>query len=885
MKKIVLLILLPLLLSAISINYGELGTPNLEISASVSPYQIEKGDSGTLKITISEVGGVDWAKDVVVEPYSDIGISISPSESSPVDIDKYGSATFTFDVKVGKDVSEGEKTIYVKVDYIDTGWMDIGEDYESKISTTTFKVIESQSNDNGYTSTPSTYYYDSKGYISVNSNVAAEVYIDGIYIGTTPITDYSVDSGNHIISVEKEGYDSNSKTIYVKSGKYYDINIPLSKSKAYLNIYSSPQDAKVYVDGHYEGTTPLYLTLTSGTHSIEVSKDDYYSYTNSFTLYSGDSKTISAELTPKFGYLTVYSLDGADVYIDENYAGHPPIIEYKLSIGNHNIKVNKNDYNAYSTDVYINSGDSKTISAELTPKFGYLAVYSYLGIPCDVYIDNKWIGSTPLSKYKISSGAHNIECKIGELPIYESSLHMDNGATKNIDVNITNSYAGYYLGGLLALITVGGLTGIIILRKKRKHNNTANNESDIISNSEKPNNIKNKPEMQNIQDFPSVLLNKYVPLAKLGEGGFAKVFKVKRKNDNKIIALKISNLDEKAKKLFIKEISAWKQLNHPNIVKLYNAYEEPIPHLEIELVEGIELNGKTINELSNYPKPMDEKTALDIIRGISKGLLHAHTKNIIHRDLKPNNILLSSGLIPKITDWGLAKIGTKSTTATTTKGLTLLYAAPEQLDEDMYGKTDKRTDIYQLGLIFYEFLTGKIPYDGTSPSIISMKVINPDLKPKPVSHYDKNLAKYDCIFEKLLAKKKEDRFQSVEEFLNSLNTLIELEKERAQLRESMEKTKTTMTKTTNKDELRKLQSKMVKQLCKNAILNAELNDKVELLNVLDDLNAIIKREDNKKELEGAIKHVEYLIKESIPLGRDTIDKLKVLINRIEKEWE
>ncbi|WP_367884224.1 hypothetical protein [Thermococcus sp. JCM 11816] len=94
---------------------------------------------------------------------------------------------------------------------------------------------------------------------------------------------------------------------------------------------------------------------------------------------------------------------------------------------------------------------------------------------------------------------------------------------------------------------------------------------------------------------------------------------MRRKSDGKIIALKVSPLDEKARKFFLKEVKAWRLLDHPNIVKLYNAFDEPVPHLEIEFIDGVKLNGKTIRDLSKYPKPVDENTALKLIKDIAEG--------------------------------------------------------------------------------------------------------------------------------------------------------------------------------------------------------------------------------------------------------------------------
>ncbi|WP_292461142.1 serine/threonine-protein kinase, partial [Methanothermococcus sp.] len=290
-------------------------------------------------------------------------------------------------------------------------------------------------------------------------------------------------------------------------------------------------------------------------------------------------------------------------------------------------------------------------------------------------------------------------------------------------------------------------------------------------------------------------------------------------------------------------------------------------------------------DLDGYPKPVNPKEAIKLIKQMAEGLKHAHDKNIIHRDIKPSNILLTSNLVPKITDWGLAKIGAKSSTATTTKALTLLYSAPEQIDEEIYSKTDKRTDIYQLGVLFYELLTGKLPYEGTSPTQISLKIVNPDKKPLSPSKINPKLKIFDGLLEKLLAKKKEDRFQSIDEFLNALTSLEKLNKEKEELKKTLTKTTELIKKSTDKREIEKLTRELIDSTTKLALNCAKANDKVGLLDVLDTLKDYIKSEENRAELNGAINEIEYRIKEGIPLGRDTAEKLEVLLNRIKREWK
>jgi len=392
-----------------------------------------------------------------------------------------------------------------------------------------------------------------------------------------------------------------------------------------------------------------------------------------------------------------------------------------------------------------------------------------------------------------------------------------------------------------------------------------------------------------ISSFPQELLNKYESLDFLGEGGFAKVFKAKRKSDGKIVAVKIPRIDEKTSRTFIREVSTWLHLDHPNIVKLYDVDILPVPHLEMEYVEGVKLGDKIIRDLDKYPKPVEENTALKLIKGIAEGLAYAHFKGIYHRDLKPLNVLLKSDLTPKITDWGLAKIGTMSS-GRSVLGYTPLYAAPEHLLPGKYGHTDARTDIWQLGVIFYELLTGKLPFEGYTYEEIFGKIVDESYKFTPPSEINPELAKYDGIFEKLLAKRKEDRYQSVEEFLKDLENLgeakkrkAELEKEAEELKKSLSRSVAALKQSKSTEEAIRNRRMVVETLGKLALVYAELNRKAELLNTLNDLKFYTVQ--NLNDLLNAINTVETLLKENLPVGGDFIERLKVLVHNIKRENE
>ena len=392
---------------------------------------------------------------------------------------------------------------------------------------------------------------------------------------------------------------------------------------------------------------------------------------------------------------------------------------------------------------------------------------------------------------------------------------------------------------------------------------------------------------EGVPGFPSELHEKYEPLEFLGEGGFAKVFKVKRRKDGKIVALKIPRIDRKTSKTFIREVSTWLQLNHQNIVKLYDVDILPVPYLEMEYVEGAKINGELARTLDDYPKPASENTALSLIKGIAEGLKHAHGKGIYHRDLKPLNVLLKADLTPKITDWGLAKLGTMSSSRSV-MGYTPLYAAPEHLMPGKYGHTDHRTDIWQLGVTFYELLTGKLPFEGYTYEEVFGKITDESFRFKRPSEFDARLAKYDDIFEKLLAKRKEERYQSVDEFLKDLEKLseaenerMELEKQVEELRRSLAESVNALKKSTSAEEIMRNRRIVVETLGNLALAYAELNRKAELLNALNDLKFYTVR--NLGDLSNAINAVEAMIKEGVPVSQDFIERLKVLLHEIKRE--
>jgi serine/threonine protein kinase/tetratricopeptide (TPR) repeat protein len=259
----------------------------------------------------------------------------------------------------------------------------------------------------------------------------------------------------------------------------------------------------------------------------------------------------------------------------------------------------------------------------------------------------------------------------------------------------------------------------------------------------------------------------YRIVEKLGEGGMGVVYKAEDSKLKRDVAIKFlphqisANKEERQR--FEIEAQAAAALNHPNIATIY-AIEEADNEVFIamEFINGIELKDK----ISKAKPEIDE--SLNIIEQIAKGLGAAHQKGITHRDIKSSNIMITPSGQIKIMDFGLAKVrGVSQITKFGTTLGTTAYMSPEQARGE---HVDQRTDIWSLGVIGFELMTGKPPYEGQFEQAIIYSILNEEPK-SPVS-VNKNIPlKVEKIIMKMLTKNKEHRYQNTDEIINDIYQL------------------------------------------------------------------------------------------------------------------
>ena len=261
----------------------------------------------------------------------------------------------------------------------------------------------------------------------------------------------------------------------------------------------------------------------------------------------------------------------------------------------------------------------------------------------------------------------------------------------------------------------------------------------------------------------TILGDRYEILEKIGTGGMAEVFKGKDHKLNRYVAVKVLKEEFRDNDGFVKkfkeEAQAAAGLAHPNIVNVYDVGDENgIYYIVMELVEGI-----TLKNYIERKGRLTIKEATSIAIQVSAGLEVAHNNHIVHRDIKPQNIIISREGKVKVTDFGIAKATTSQTTTSSAMG-SVHYASPEQARG---GYVDHRSDIYSLGIVMYEMVTGRVPFDGETAVTVAVKHLQEQMVP-PSKYCPEIPYSLEQIIKKCTEKSPDRRYQDIGDLLADL---------------------------------------------------------------------------------------------------------------------
>jgi serine/threonine-protein kinase len=260
---------------------------------------------------------------------------------------------------------------------------------------------------------------------------------------------------------------------------------------------------------------------------------------------------------------------------------------------------------------------------------------------------------------------------------------------------------------------------------------------------------------------------RYKIIKKLGAGGMATVYLAEDQELGRRVAVKILNAkhasDEQFVERFRREASSAAGLSHPNIVQIYDRGKaEGTYYIAMEVIEG-----RSLKELIIDRGPSPIPVAVNYARQILAALRFAHRNGVVHRDIKPHNVLVDEEGRVKVTDFGIARAGASEMTEAGSIIGTAQYLSPEQARG---APVDARSDLYSVGVVLYELLTGEAPYSGDTPVEIAMKHLSAIPEPPSVKRPEVP-PELDAVVLRALAKHPDDRFQSVEEMDADLNAI------------------------------------------------------------------------------------------------------------------
>ena len=264
-------------------------------------------------------------------------------------------------------------------------------------------------------------------------------------------------------------------------------------------------------------------------------------------------------------------------------------------------------------------------------------------------------------------------------------------------------------------------------------------------------------------EIGSFLSDRYEILSKVGAGGMSDVYKAKDHILSRFVAIKVLKQEFSEDSSFVTKFRAEAQsaagLEHPNIVNIYDVgSENGLYYIVMEYVEGITL--KTYIEKKGQ---LSFKESASIAIQVARGIEAAHNKNIIHRDIKPQNIIISTDGKVKVTDFGIAKATSSNTISSDVMG-SVHYASPEQARN---GFVDVRSVIYSLGIVMFEMVTGRVPFDGDTTVAVALQHLQEEIARPSIYAPDLPIS-FEKIILKCTQKTPDRRYQTIEELLTDI---------------------------------------------------------------------------------------------------------------------
>ncbi|MBS6719626.1 MAG: Stk1 family PASTA domain-containing Ser/Thr kinase [Peptoniphilus harei] len=266
-----------------------------------------------------------------------------------------------------------------------------------------------------------------------------------------------------------------------------------------------------------------------------------------------------------------------------------------------------------------------------------------------------------------------------------------------------------------------------------------------------------------------ILANRYEILEKIGTGGMGNVFKAHDRKLDRIVAIKVLKLEYNEDNNFIRKFKreslAAASISHPNIVSIYDVGTEIIEDKEVHYIVMEYIDGKTLKDLINDEGRLSEKRALNYCIQIAEALKVAHSKHIVHRDIKSQNIMVTRDDRIKVTDFGIARVADNTTvTATNAVMGSVHYFSPEQARG---AKVDNRSDIYSLGIVLFEMLTGRLPFDADNPVSVALMQVQSQM-PKPSDFIKSIDPSVDALVLKMTEKDPNDRYRDVFDLIKDI---------------------------------------------------------------------------------------------------------------------